>query len=76
LDINDKISDWKKQLEQANEYGLFFDKEIAQEMLEIIEQQQVEIDKLVFEREGTKHIKSKGKTIKELEFTPIKWDED
>lgn len=39
----DKLQEWKKQLEQAQEYGLFFDRKIVEEMIKTIEQQQIEL---------------------------------
>lgn len=37
------LEDWKSQLEQAEEYGLFFDRHTVKEMLAVIEKQQQEI---------------------------------
>lgn len=48
MDLNEKIEYWKKQLKQAKEYGLFFDRETAKEMIETIEHLQHERD--IFKR--------------------------
>jgi uncharacterized coiled-coil protein SlyX len=46
LDINDRIAEWNRQLEQASEYGLFFDKNTVREMIQTIVEQQKEIEVL------------------------------
>lgn len=43
MDKNEQIQEWKRQLEQASEYGLFFDKATVREMVEMLENQQKEI---------------------------------
>jgi uncharacterized coiled-coil protein SlyX len=46
LDINDRIAEWNRQLEQASEYGLIFDKNTVREMIQTIVEQQKEIEVL------------------------------
>ena len=46
MNIKDKLDEWKRQLEQASQYGLFFDKQTVSEMVELIEKQQEEIEGL------------------------------
>ena len=41
-----RLEDWKRQLEQADEYGLFFDKSTVREMIELIEKQQAENEQI------------------------------
>ncbi|WP_256519951.1 hypothetical protein [Domibacillus sp. A3M-37] len=39
IDLNDKLEEWKRQMEQAEEYNLFFDRHMVAEMISIIEHQ-------------------------------------
>jgi hypothetical protein len=38
MNIQDKIENWSMQLEQAQQYGLFFDWQTVKEMIETIEE--------------------------------------
>lgn len=38
MDLNDKINDWKRQIEQAEEYGMFFDVDTVKDIVTTLEQ--------------------------------------
>jgi hypothetical protein len=44
--IQDKINEWSTQMEQAKEYGLYFDLETVNEMLNTIQYQKKEIQNM------------------------------
>ncbi|MEK4030722.1 hypothetical protein MKZ02_19590 [Pseudobacillus sp. FSL P4-0506] len=46
MDLNEKIQFWKTEIERAEEYGFFFDTQSMKEVVNTVEQQQVEIEKL------------------------------
>ncbi|NMH67275.1 hypothetical protein HF072_00455 [Bacillus sp. RO3] len=52
MDIKDKLEDWKRQLEQAEEYGMYFDRNTVKEMIETIKNQQNQIDVLSVNKKG------------------------
>lgn len=37
MNDKDKLEEWKRQIKQAEEYGLFFDRQTVAEMVEMIE---------------------------------------
>jgi hypothetical protein len=45
MDLQDKLDDWNRQLEQAQQYGLFFDCETVKGMIETIKEQQKQIER-------------------------------
>lgn len=46
MNLQDKINDWNKQLEQAQEYGLYFDWQTVKEMIDTIKEQKKEIENM------------------------------
>ncbi|OAH57929.1 MULTISPECIES: hypothetical protein [Bacillaceae] len=45
-DRNDQLQEWIRQLEQAHEYGMFFDKQTVAEMLFLMERQQQDLKRM------------------------------
>lgn len=45
-DRNDQLQEWICQLEQAHEYGMFFDKQTVAEMLFLMERQQQDLKRM------------------------------
>lgn len=46
MESSHELEDWKRQLEQAEEYGMLFDRETVGNMISLIEQQQKKIEVL------------------------------
>ena len=56
MDLDDKIKDWERQLNQAEEYGLWFDSNTVSEMLKQLKKTIAELklsDGLLEEKERT-----------------------
>ncbi|OKL36837.1 hypothetical protein [Domibacillus mangrovi] len=45
-DRNDQLQEWIRQLDQAHEYGMFFDQQTVAEMLFIMERQQQDLKRM------------------------------
>lgn len=63
----DKLDEWKRWLQQASEYGMFFDKATVSEMVELIENQKEKIRDLN-ESLFTERMKNEGLEIQVSEL--------